>query len=45
MTDHNATWSEEMYYSEDNEIDLDDEDPDPRGHTSDKSGYWDYKDE
>lgn len=44
MTDHNATWSEEQYYGEFHE-EIDESDPDPRGHTSEKSGYWDYKDE
>jgi len=43
MTDHNATWSEDLYYGDDDEID--DYDPDPRGHTSEKSGYWDYRDD
>jgi len=44
MTEHNATWSEELYYGEvDDEID--EEDPDPRGHTSEKSGYWDYRED
>jgi len=43
MTRHNATWSEELYY-EDDEITEGDEDPDPKGHSDKKNGYWDYRD-
>lgn len=42
MTRHNATWSEETYYDED-EITGQDEDPESEDHG--KSGYWDYRDE
>ena len=37
MTKHNATWSEEMYYSDEDSVDTTDED--------DKCHYWDYRDE
>lgn len=42
MTKHNATWSEELYYSEDDTID---QNPDPQSEDHGKSGYWDYRDE
>lgn len=37
MTEHNAVWSEELYYGEDDTVDTTDED--------DKTHYWDYRDE
>lgn len=37
MTEHNAVWSESMYYGDDDEIDEDDED--------DMDHYWDYSDD
>jgi hypothetical protein len=37
MTKHNATWSEKMYYSDEDSVDTTDED--------DKDHYWDYRDE
>jgi hypothetical protein len=44
MTKHNATWSEEQYYQDD-ELDVEDEDVDPRSNQHGKRGYWDYNDE
>jgi len=44
MTRHNATWSEEQYYQDD-ELDVDEEDLDPRSDTDSKGHYWDYRDE
>jgi len=44
VTKHNAIWSEELYYGQDNTI-SEEEDVDPRGSSHGKSGYWDYRDE
>lgn len=43
MTEHNPTWSEDTYYSDD-ELKKDDKDFDPRGQDAADRGYWDYKD-
>lgn len=42
MTRHNATWSEDLYYGDD---EITEDDVDPRSNEHGKSGYWDYRDD
>lgn len=44
MTRHNATWSEEQYYQDD-DLNIDEEVADPRSGEHGKGGYWDYRDD